>query len=235
MLGVAALLRQTILLWVPFLLAWILIAARKQSISRLLGRVGLTLLMLILFVLPWTIRNYRVYQSILPLNSNAGYALYSANHPHHGTQFDQDFAAELPADLASLGLNDAQWNSELTRRGIQFVLDDPIRYILLSLDRIGIYFNFWFSKESSLSSNLLRVFSFGLYLPFFIFGLILSWPDRRRCSLIYLFGIVFSLLHILTWASVRYRLPVDAAFMPFAGLAVWKVFDVVTKAHHQKD
>jgi len=28
------------------------------------------------------------------------------------------------------------------------------------------------------------------------------------------------LTHLLSWALIRYRLPVDAALMPFAGLAV---------------
>ena len=91
---------------------------------------------------------------------------------------------------------------------------------MLSLDRIGIFFNFWFSDESSLSSNLMRVFSFGLYLPFFIAGLVLSVRSWRRCSLIYAFVLIFSALHILTWASIRYRLPVDAVLIPFAGLAL---------------
>ncbi len=38
-------------------------------------------------IIPLTIRNYNVYNSSLPLNSNAGYAFYSANHPEHGTNF----------------------------------------------------------------------------------------------------------------------------------------------------
>jgi hypothetical protein len=33
----------------------------------------------------------------------------------------------------------------------------------------------------------------------------------------------YSTLHILTWAMPRYRLPVDAAAMPFAALAFERV------------
>lgn len=216
-LGVTSLLRQTILLWLPFLLAWLVWAGRGRIQWR--GLAGM-LAIVVLAILPWTVRNYRVYGAFLPLNSNAGYALYSANHPDHGTQFDQDYAAPLPGDLVDLGLNEAQWNTALTRRGLAFISQDPWRYSLLSLDRAGIFFNFWFSAESSLASNLMRVLSFGLFLPFFIYGLILSLRDWRRYSLIYLFGVVYSAMHILTWASVRYRLPVDAALMPLAALAV---------------
>jgi 4-amino-4-deoxy-L-arabinose transferase-like glycosyltransferase len=235
-LGVTAVLRQTILLWTPFLILWILWAGRGKV--RLAGpalAVGIAALL----ILPWTIRNYIVYDAFLPLNSNAGYALYSANHPNHGTQFDQDYAAPLPEDLVKQGLNEAQWNTQLTKRGLQFILEDPGRYLQLTLDRFRIFFDFWFRPESSLISNLMRVLSFGLYLPFFIAGLIFSLRAWRSASIIYLFILVFSAIHILTWASVRYRLPVDAALMPFAALAVsscwsWIKRQIALRPLHQE-
>jgi 4-amino-4-deoxy-L-arabinose transferase-like glycosyltransferase len=222
-LGLLALLRQTIILWVPFLLLWIF--AFSKGRSRWYGPV-VTLAVMALFILPWTVRNYWVYGSFLPLNSNAGYALYSANHPDHGTNFNQDYAAPLPPDLVGKGLNEAQWNNALTRRGLEFILQDPLRYLLLSLDRVPIFFNFWFSAESDLPSNLMRVLSYGLYLPFYVYGLILSFSRWKRCLLFYLFALIYSLMHILTWASIRYRLPVDMALMPFAALAL---IDVISR------
>lgn len=220
-LGATALLRQTILLWVPILLGWLLWAGRDRA--RWKGVIA-CLGVAALFILPWTVRNYRIYEAFLPLNSNAGYALYSANHPAHGVNFDQDYAAPLPSDLLAQGLNEAGWNAALLKRGFEFIVEDPRRYVLLSLDRIGVYFNFWFSDESDSSSNVLRVLSFGLYLPFFVYGLVRSIRERPRArraiSLIVLFALFYSLLHVLTWASVRYRLPVDAALMPFAAFGL---------------
>jgi 4-amino-4-deoxy-L-arabinose transferase-like glycosyltransferase len=217
LLGITTLLRQTILLWVPFLLLWMYWIGRK---SFKWWQPLLMLAIIGMFILPWTLRNFHVYGAILPLNSNAGYAIYSANHPNQGTNFDQDYAAPLPTDLVDKNLNEAQWNTILTERAVQFILQDPKRYLLLTLDRVRIFFNFWFSSESDLKSNLMRVFSYGLYLPFIIYGLVLSFKDWRRFSLIYLFGIIYSTIHILIWASIRYRLPIDAALMPLAALAV---------------
>lgn len=216
-LGVTALLRQTILLWLPFLLAWLIWSLRRRmnwwGIAVMLVCIGA-------FILPWTVRNYVVYKAFLPLNSNAGFAMYSANHPNQGTRFIQDYVAPLPADLVGQGLNEAQWNTALTLRGLQFILQDPQRYLLLSLDRIHVFFNFSFSSDSDLLSNLMRVLSFGLYLPFFLLGLFFSRHSWKQASLIYLFVVIFSLMHIMTWASVRYRLPIDAVLMPFAALAL---------------
>jgi 4-amino-4-deoxy-L-arabinose transferase-like glycosyltransferase len=224
--GVTALLRQTLLLWLPVWLAWVYWAGRV--LDRQTKRIRwygplVSLAVMMVFLLPWTARNYLVYQTFLPLNSNAGYAFYSANHPDHGTQFDQDYGAPLPEDLIDKGLNEAQWNTALTRRGLEFILADPRRYILLSLDRVPIFFNAWFSPESSLTSNLMRVLSFGLYLPFFLYGLVLSLRDAKRFVSIYLFALVYSAMHIFIWASVRYRLSIDALLMPLAAMALLDV------------
>jgi 4-amino-4-deoxy-L-arabinose transferase-like glycosyltransferase len=219
-LGATAVLRQTILLWAPFLFGWLLWKTRRRT--SLVGAAA-AVLVVALFVLPWTIRNYMVYGAFLPLNSNAGYALYSALHPDHGVQFVQDYPAPIPQEIKRL--NEARLNSILTRQGIEFVLQDPTRYFFLTLSKIPIFFNFWFSSASNFTSNLFRVLSFGLYLPFFLYGLLLSIRDWRKGSLIYLFVFIYSAIHILTWASIRYRLVIDAALMPFAALAVMDLLD----------
>lgn len=216
-LGVTTLLRQTVLLWLPFLLLWFIWVQRGKIPWK--GFV-ITIGLIALFILPFTARNYLVYGKFLPLNSNAGYALYAANHPHHGTHFDQDYVAALPEDLQNQNLNEAEWSSALTARGLQFVLEDPARYLLLSWSRVGVFFNFWFSPESTLSSNLMRVLSYGVYLPFFVLGIIFSLRDWRRYSLLYLFAVIYTAMHVFTWASIRYRLPIDASMMPFAALAL---------------
>ena len=120
-------------------------------------------------------------------------------------------------------------DSALLKLGIGFVVDDPVRYIRLSISRIPSYFMFWPSAESSKVSNLSRVGSFGLFLPFIIFGLFLSfnyrfesWQARLAApfTLFYLFILVYTGMHVLTWTLVRYRIPVDAIFIIFAGLAI---------------
>jgi len=120
-----------------------------------------TLVVAGLFVLPWTARNYAIYHAFLPLNSNAGYALYSANHPDHGTHFDQDYAAPLPEDLNGKGIERAQWNTELTRRGFEFIVQDPQRYFLLTLRQGSSAIQLLVLEGVELSANLLRVLSFG--------------------------------------------------------------------------
>jgi 4-amino-4-deoxy-L-arabinose transferase-like glycosyltransferase len=237
-LGLATLLRQSILPWVLVLAVWLLWAGRRSKhLGATLAAGAVAGAVLVLCILPFTIRNYAVYGQFLLLNSNAGYAMYSAQHPMHGTSFQEFEAAPLPADLVGMGLNEAQWDRELMRRGIEFVLADPRRYLLLSLSRVGDYFEFWPTSDTTLLHNIGRVGSFGLFLAFMIVGLILAlrcalprasqqtWAafSTTPLALALCFTVFYSLLHILTWAAPRYRLPVDAVLLPFAALALVQV------------
>lgn len=236
-LGVAVLLRQSALPWIVLLFAWLLwVGWRTGRLKHTIGALMVAGILLILAILPFTIRNYCVYGDFLLLNSNTGYAMYSAQHPMHGTSFQEYDAVHVPAELRSL--SEAQLDRELMRLGIGFVLTDPWRYFLLSLSRIPDYFEFWPTPDTILLHNVGRMVSFGLFLPFMLCGL---WMAVRRfgplrtpaawtrfsvtpVALILLFMVSYSLLHILTWAMPRYRLPVDAVAMPFAALALAEVF-----------
>jgi len=72
-------------------------------------------------------------------------------------------------------------------------------------------------------NNIGRVLSFGLFLPFFAYGLWLSRLEWRRFSLLYLFIGFYTLMHLLTWSMVRYRLPVDGVLIIFAAIALLKL------------
>jgi hypothetical protein len=232
-MGLATLLRQSILPFIIVLCVWLLwVGYRQGRLRRLVGSLFISGAVLAALILPFTIRNYLAYGEFLLLNSNAGYAMYSAQHPMHGTHFQEFAAAPVPEELR--GLNEAQLDRELMRRGIGFVLAEPGRYLLLSLSRVRAYFEFWPSPDTTLLHNLGRVGSFGLLLPFMLYGLWLALRRVRRpgvtehkagfavtpVALLILFITFYSLLHILTWTMPRYRLPVDAVALPFAALAL---------------
>jgi hypothetical protein len=225
-LGLAALLRQSVLPWTAILSLWLLWQARAGKRWRpVVGTLAVTGLVVLACILPWTVRNYRVYGQFLLLNSNAGYAMYSAQHPMHGTSFREFEAAPLPA--GGWGRPEAELDRDLMRLGVQFVVEDPLRYVLLSLSRVRAFFEFWPTPDTSLLHNLGRSGSFGLLLPFMIYGLYLVIRNSQLAadnSLLLLFAGFYSLLHILTWAMVRYRLPVDGVLIPFAALALLDLY-----------
>ena len=138
----------------------------------------------------------------------------------------------IPEELYDL--DEAALDNELMQRGMQFVFDDPGRYILLSISRIPAYFKFWPSADSGLISNISRVFSFGLAWPFMLYGLIRAplWKRFKQTlriespsMLLYLFALIYTGMHLLTWALIRYRLPVDAVLILFAAIPIFELIE----------
>lgn len=232
----AVLLRQLFLFFLPILFFWILVYGRNATVRQRLLMLGLAVVLLVAAIAPVTAYNYSRFDRFVLLNTNAGSALFWANHPIHGTKF---IAAEemgntyqrlIPADLKRL--SEAELDTVLLREGIRFVLEEPGRFLLLSLSRIPAYFKFWPESSSSPISNLSRTGSFGIFLPFILYGMVRPWlqrgPDKRirmrrppdAMLLLYLFIAFYSALHLVTWSLVRYRLPVDAVFMVFAAIAL---------------
>jgi len=220
-LGLATLLRQTILVFAPFLLLWLFWELRRKNIRW--WYFGVPIMVMFLVIVPWTVRNYMIYHQLLPLNSNAGYALYASNHPHLGTQWsNENIVVPVPEELS--GQNEAQLNDALSQKAVEFILADPRRYLWLTLSKTLEYFKFWPSQDSGLISNLNRVLSFGLYLPFMVAGLFMSFSRWRSYVPLFLFSIVHTGIHLLSWPAPRYRLSVDAVLMIFAALAVLHLF-----------
>ncbi|MCB0085798.1 MAG: glycosyltransferase family 39 protein, partial [Caldilineaceae bacterium] len=121
--GLATLLRQSILPWIVAVLVWLLWVGLRKRVFKPTFLAALVIVALVaLFILPFSLLNYRAYGDFLLLNSNAGYAMYSAQHPMHGTSFQAYVAAPLPDDLDPMPQNEAQWDRTLMRLGIQFVL-----------------------------------------------------------------------------------------------------------------
>ena len=232
-LGGAVLLRQLFLLFIPFLFLWIWWMRRKQSPRLTLAGLFTSSAIIILMILPFTLYNYSRFGHFVLLNTNSGYAFFWSNHPIYGTHFLSilppevgSYQALIPAELRHL--DEAALDQALLKRGLQFVIDDPARYVLLSISRIPAYFMFWSSRDSGTLSNLSRVASFGIFWPFMLYGLYRAIADRKMSFmdrlaspsfLLILFITIYTLIHLLSWALIRYRLPIDAVLLVFAALA----------------
>jgi hypothetical protein len=226
----AVLLRQVFLLFVPFLFGWLLWQSfhhRVFPIRQAIRGIVVITAILISAMLPWTLRNYHAFDNFVLLNTNAGFALFWGNHPIHGHSFVAILPDEGPSyqDLIPpelLELDEAELDQALLRQALTTIREDPGRYLILSLSRVKDYFKFWPSSESGLISNLSRVLSFGILWPLMVFGLIYtihrSWSSKAL--LLYLFVGAYTAIHLLSWALIRYRLPVDAVLLLFAGVAI---------------
>jgi hypothetical protein len=264
LLGLAMLMttltRQTFLPIIGLIGLWLWYAAKGMRLKIVKG-FSISIVILILGIAPWTIRNYQVFHQFVLLNTNAGYVLFWANHPVFGTNFTNDlpqgitWGSLIPQEL--IGMDEANIEKELMRRAIQTIIDDPGRYLLLSLSRFKEQFKFWPTSGSTLISNLSRIGSFGLFLPFMCYG---TWLVIFRSSRYHLiddgnaedrfshlsswlqspvalwlgFFCLYTLMHLASWATIRYRLPTDAVMIIFAALGIVNIYDwLMVKIGHK--
>ncbi|HNS04027.1 MAG TPA: glycosyltransferase family 39 protein [Anaerolineae bacterium] len=247
-MSLTLLLRQVVIGFFTVLALWLLwIALHHHAVRRVLGVFVATAAVTGLLILPFVARNYQVFGRLTMPNTNAGFTFFWSNHPIYGTHFEAvlspshgiSYQELIPPDLRDL--NEAALDRALLLRGLQFVRDDPGRYLLLSLSRVPVYFQFWPTSDSTRLSNAARMLSFGLFLPFMLYGLILGashlrrsgplrpnlavvdgTPDLRAAyvALFLLFILVYTAIHLASWANVRYRLPVDAFLILFAAYGI---------------
>jgi len=249
--GFAVLLRQVFLLFIPFLFGWLLWVFLRSTQRGSLTRRAFTELLrgglicaavLVLLIAPITVYNYNQFDQFVLLNTNAGFAFFWGNHPIYGDYFVPiltpdmgSYQALIPEELR--GLNEAALDQALLKLGIGFVTSDPVRFLKLSITRIPAYIMFWPAAASSLPSNLTRVLSFGLALPFMILGFAIWIQDVQKRhiwaapgALLLLFMVVYSAIHLLSWALIRYRLPVDAVGLIFAARGLYWLYQKLFSA-----
>lgn len=212
MLAVTVLLRMAVVFFIPILLLWLYYAVRKQTNPLL---VAIPLVVIGLAVLPLTLRNYQLWHQFLLLEAQFGHVFWNGNHPGHLGDFHPYKVFPIPPDVLAIK-NDVLITNTLLRMGIQNVVSRPDEFLLLTLSRLREFFLFWPTADSTLMANLLRVLSFGLILPFALYGFFINLRRFQELTPIYLFIIVHTGIYAVTWTMIRYRIPLDPFFILFA-------------------
>jgi 4-amino-4-deoxy-L-arabinose transferase-like glycosyltransferase len=219
-LGVTALNKATILGVAPFWLLWLGFAmAPRWRQSILMGGIVAALSLGIL--LPWTIRNYRLFGRIIPVTLQAGHSMYEANNPY------TDYALQR-VERGETWLNDPRYGQPLTglsmlevedkgrELALRFIRENPARFVDNAWRRLKV---FWMPYNHPAHRAYWYVVG-----PSFALGFFLAWRYR--------FGrwgelLIPSLLIVETMSLVilfpsmpRYRVPAEPFVLVFAAYFV---------------
>ena len=217
--GLAALTREATLIMPAIIGLWLLLS--RKNFPRPVTKVWLAMTAAVIFtVVPWTVRNYLVLRSFVPITTNSGINFYIGNNP----------AADGLPDwrlVPGVAWNDGANEVEASRKGLQ----EGLRYVR---GHVALTVGMWFKKVwllwrppvygyegLSLSVAGMRFLWLACYaftLGFGAFGLIKLWqsPARRLTLLPLLMMVCFSLPYILTFTDSRYRLPMEAVAIFYA-------------------
>jgi 4-amino-4-deoxy-L-arabinose transferase-like glycosyltransferase len=226
LMGITALVEPAGILFFVASCVWLLwwssgsrFAAVKSSL--LMGTVC------ILCVLPWTIRNYVVFNAFVPLKSSIGTNLLQGNNPYaNGITFDgfyenqiqQIFTEQERAKWQTM--DEVQKNKFMEEKAIGFIKADPKRFVELTLKRTFYYWSF-VNPYRPTPYDSLRIATYGPVLILAVIGLILSRRKKWREGSLFLALIVsYPLFYYVTQITInRYRYGVEAFLLILASYA----------------
>ena len=248
-LGVAAgclsLTRENAIVLPVVLAAW-----AGVGMGRDRGRaVALLAAGLAIVLMPVAVRNYVVSGEVYLTTSQFGPNFYIGNHPGaDGTysslrfgrgspEYERTDAAELAERAVGHPLTPAEVSSHWTDRALAFIGSQPGEWLRLEGRKVALLVNATEmvdteSQEShaewSMPLRLLGpVMHFGVLVPLAVFGLWITWSDRRSLWVLYGIAIVYALSTVVFYVFARYRYPLVPVLMMFASIALVRAREFV--------
>src|SRR3989344_79452 len=184
---------------------------------------------IVLFI-PWTIRNYNIFNRFIPTNAVGVYNLFIGNH--HGASGEQGDDLFKAADNYESQLGYIKASDKETSEAIHFIVANPLEFFTITLKRINIYFSFarpngfWFHLHGL--SKVLTLISSSIYsVVLFTLGFwgVLQIPklgveNKKRGWFLLFFLVMMPLSIVGLVVETRYRFLSYPFFAIFAGLAV---------------
>ncbi|MBU0519926.1 tetratricopeptide repeat protein, partial [bacterium] len=241
LLGLAALARPNIIIFIPFFLGWMFFFQKTRTL-----RITLFLSGLLIVILPVTIRNYAVSGDLVLISSQGGVAFYMGNNAEStgftgwvpGTSRDWWGEGKTQTDQiaekeSGESLQPSQISSYWFGRGFAEMSAKPGKWLQLFGKKIKYLFSgyeisdtedIYYERKSSVLLSMLLwngwlKFPYGLLVPLALFGFLLCFRWAQESHLL-LFQLAYALSIVLYFVTARYRLPLVPIF------AVWSAAGV---------
>lgn len=219
-MGGAILVKPSWALFPPLALAaWVAARRRKAAVFH----AAAVALGIVLILMPWWVRNGRIYGRFVPTALWAGASLYDGLNPHANGASDMDFLNHPPFR----DLDETKQDRALTRSVLDFVRDQPRRALSLSVVKFLRYFSPW-PNEASFRSAATILVGAAVEVPLFLAmagGVWIYRRDPRALTLLAGPIVYFLLIHMVFVSSVRYRIPGSVPALGLAAAALQSAWD----------
>ncbi len=128
--GLATLTRSVIFAFVGLAVLWLWFYAPRRRAAVYF------LLAVLVFVVPWSVRNSLLHSKPTFVENSMGYNLHMGFHPQGNGTFQFGISLELVPYL-----DDSLRNDLGTQAGLQFIRQDPGRALQLAADKLGFFFS----------------------------------------------------------------------------------------------
>ncbi len=225
--GMGLMINAAILSLAPFLFLWMALKLRRQG-RRWIQLPALATLAMCLVCVPWTVRNYVVFQKLIPLRSNFGLELWLGNND----QVPDTWAGFLhpndyePERIKYVRMGEIAYMKEKQHEAFQFMLAHPTDELRFFWRRFADnWIGTWDPLQDIWHTLAIRgKLIIGSYVFLAMFGLVgillLSRTKNPYTFPIAMFPLIFPIIYYVTHSSVRYRHPIDPAMIVLTAYAL---------------
>jgi len=209
-------LRSEFILFVLFLIMFYILS--KQY------RQALSYIVLILFlILPWSIRNSIVFDSLVPMTTNLGQNLYRGNNSSDVGWWGEEIMIEKVKELPRDRSFEIHMNQLYLNRAINYTKDNPVRFISNGFRK---QFELWVFNLSDTRAKILiylipTISIFGL----FIIGIIRTF-NVSKYKYFYMFFLQTTILSAIFFSLPRYQTMMKVLILPFAVIGMFFLVDI---------
>lgn len=229
--GVTALTNPAILSVLPFLAAWLIVRHRKRG-SGCVRQLAACAALIMVFVIPWTVRNFLTFGQVIPMRSGLGLELHVGNHATDETLYAVDLlplnnAKEL-ARFAQAG--EIAYMAEKRQEALEWIAENPGRFVWLSCRKaLYLWTHAWSipqTKGYSLAVGLMGIAVISSISLLALHGLAAAFRECGHLATPYLLVmLVYPTIYALTHPMLRFRHPIDPMVLVLVAFSLWRIWD----------
>ncbi len=230
LIGFATLLRPTAILF-PALLA-LVFYVQKRKIIPSLKLISITTVLMLIILMPWSVRNYALFGELVLTSTSGGANLWMGNNPTT-TGFYQS-----PPEHA--GMNEVQLNRRLGNEAVAYIKQAPAAFAtrtvvkalrLYERETIGVWWNAEGIESTfgSVGVTAIKVASQAFWIgALLLFGIGCYFSSRQgfasfACHPGIAMLAYFSLVYAIFVIQDRYHVPTDPIMAIFAAYAILQI------------
>lgn len=176
---------------------------------------------------PWWVRNHTLFEAFVPLTTSAGQNLYLGNNPANlrgGIDWSTDVQRDVVSRIEAIP-GELERQREYNKAAVAYIKSEPVVFIQNAAKKFVRFWNIVPNAEQFSGGwyRLITALSFG---PILVLALVSAFSRRKQFWTllpVYLLFAYFTAVHVITIASLRYRLPLEPflillAAKPISGL-----------------
>lgn len=223
--GLIALTNTAVISLLPFVIGWTVFQLPQKS--RRLSGPAVCLLIFMLCLVPWTVRNYRVFGRFMLVRGNLPLELYEANNEESaGLWTRSEHPGNDPATMRRFQeLGEIRFMDEEKEKLKAFVRAHPGEILQYTIGRVWY---FWAAPPQATvvkgyTLRILRHTEFFLAALFAFAGLIRMFRERNRYAwLLAPFLLIYPLPYYLVNPFPRYKHPIEPVMLILIVYVLWE-------------